>query len=177
MEVRQVKDGQTVNGDNSAWTEDGYIRNQDLLKGFVYRTMNAKENCCGPVAVYNLCRHAGIELQFGELLQEMDGMHRLHMPGPTLMHVMRDTLTKYLPGWQEVHGREAAAEKAQCSKMGIFRYYEQKIPHFVGYYREEEGSFHFYNVCDDQEDIIIPMEKFVQGHLLGGSVKLIWWEK
>lgn len=161
---------------HGAWTADGYIQNQDLLRGYVYRTIPAQENCCGPVAVYNLCRHMGQELQFGDLLQEMDEMHLLHMPGPTLMYVMRRCLTKYLPGWQEVHGREESAAQAEESSMGIFRYHEEKIPHFVGYYREQEDGFRFYNVCDEQENVIMPMEEFVRGHLLGGSVKLIWWE-
>ena len=97
--------------DHGAWTAEGYIQNQDLLEGYIYRTIPAKENSCGPIAVYNLCRHMGRELQFEDLLREMDGMHLLHMPGPTLMHVMRRCLTKYLPGWQEVHGRVLDGKK------------------------------------------------------------------
>ena len=160
---------------HEAWTTDGYIQNQDLLSGYIYRTIPAKENSCGPIAVFNLCRHRGQNLQFEDLLREMDGMHLLHMPGPTLMHVMRKCLTKYLPGWQEVHGRDAAAAQSRESSMGIFRYHEGRIPHFVGYYREQENIFHFYNVCDGQENVMMPMSDFISGHLRGGSVKLIWW--
>ena len=163
------------NKTQSAWTAEGYIQDQDLLEGYIYRTIPAKENSCGPIAVYNLCKHMGRELQFEDLLKEMDGMHLLHMPGPTLMHVMRRCLTKHFPGWQEVHGREAAAAQARQSSMGIFRYHEGKIPHFVGYYREQENKFHFFNVVDGQEDIVIPMEEFTRDHLRGGSVKLFWW--
>ena len=164
------------NKNHSAWTADGYIQNQDELEGYIYRTIPAKENSCGPIAVYNLCRHMGQELQFGDLLREMDGMHFLHIPGPTLMHVMRRCLTKYLPGWQEVHGRKESIARAQQSSMGIFRYHEQKIPHFVGYYREQEDAFHFYNVCDEQENTVMPMAVFTRDHLRGGSVKLFWWD-
>ena len=161
---------------HSAWTEDGYIQNQDLLTGYIYRTIPAKENCCGPVAVYNLCRHSGQNLEFEALLREMDGMHRLHMPGPTFMYVMRKCLTEHLPGWHEVHGRDEAVRQACQSSMGIFRYHEGRIPHFVGYYRERENTFHFYNVCDGRENVVMSMEEFTSDHLLGGSVKLIWWE-
>ena len=164
------------NKNHSAWTADGYIQNQDELEGYIYRTIPAKENSCGPIAVYNLCRHMGQELQFGDLLREMDGMHFLHIPGPTLMHVMRRCLTKYLPGWQEVHGRKESIARAQQSSMGIFRYHEQKIPHFVGYYREQEDAFNFYNVCDEQENTVMPMAAFIRDHLCGGSVKLFWWD-
>ena len=170
------KEESAAPADNEAWTADGYIQDQDLLTGYVYRTIPAKNNCCGPVAVYNLCRHAGQQLQFGELLREMDEMHRLRVPGPTLMYVMRRCLTKYLPGWKEVHGREQAAEQACRSSMGIIRYSEGKIPHFVGYYREQGELFRFYNVSDDQENVLLPMEEFTRNHLLGGSVKLIWWD-
>ena len=161
----------------NAWTKDGYIQNQDLLTGYTYRTIPAKQNCCGPVAVYNLCRHSGQELQFEELLREMDNMHLLHVPGPTLMYVMRKCLVNYLPGWKEVHGRDEAASQARRSAMGIFRYHEGRIPHFVGYDREDETSFHFYNVCDGKEDVVMTMDEFTEGHLLGGSVKLIWWDE
>lgn len=161
---------------SGAWTKDGYIQNQDLLTGYTYRTIPAKENCCGPVAVYNLCKHCGKNLLFDDLLCEMDEMHLLRVPGPTLMQVMRRCLTNHLPGWKEVHGREEAVSQACRSSMGIFRYHERKIPHFVGYYREKENSFHFYNVCDGKEDVVMTMEEFAGGHLLGGSVKLIWWE-
>ena len=178
MTIREeipLGDKDSASSIRSAWTEDGYIQNQDLLTGYTYRTMPAKENCCGPVAVYNLCRHCGQNRQFEDLLHEMDDMHLLHVPGPTLMYVMRKCLTKHLPGWEEVHGRNEAASQACRSSMGIFRYHEGKIPHFVGYYRENENGFHFYNICDGKENIIMPMEEFTGNHLLGGSVRLIWW--
>ena len=43
---------------SGAWTEDGYIKDQDLLTGYTYRTIPAMQNSCGPVAVFNLAHDA-----------------------------------------------------------------------------------------------------------------------
>ena len=49
---------------SGAWTEDGYIKDQDLLTGYTYRTIPAMQNSCGPVAVFNLCRRTGKKVSF-----------------------------------------------------------------------------------------------------------------
>ena len=162
---------------SGAWTADGYIKDQDLLTGYTYRTIPAMQNSCGPVAVFNLCRRTGKKVSFDHLLKEMDGMHMMHIPGPTFMYVMRKVLTFYLPGWQEVHGRDEAVDAAEHSSMGIFRYHEKHIPHFVGYFRQEGDTFRFFNVDNEIEDSVMSIQEFAAGHLLGGSVKLIWWEE
>ena len=90
---------------------------------------------------------------------------------------MRKVLTFYLPGWQEVHGRDEAVDAAEHSSMGIFRYHEKHIPHFVGYFRQEGDTFRFFNVDNEIEDSVMTIQEFAAGHLLGGSVKLIWWEE
>lgn len=162
--------------ETAGWTSDGYIKNQDCFSAHTYRTIPASENCCGPVAVFNLRRHEGHDVRFPDVLAEMDGLHLLHVPGPTLMYVMRGYLRRHLPGWREVHGRSGALAAAERSRMGVIRYHEQHVPHFVGYYRVDGASFRFLNVCDGQEDVVMPMADFGAGHLRGGSVKLICWE-
>lgn len=158
-----------------AWTADGYIRNQDALSAHTYRTIPASDNSCGPVAAFDLRRHEGHDVTFPDVLAEMDAMHLLRVPGPTFMHVMRRYFRKYLPGWREARGRAAALDAAEMSRMGVFRYHEQMVPHFVAYYRVEGGAFRFFNVCDGKEDAVMPMADFAAGHLLGGSVKLLYW--
>lgn len=159
-----------------AWTADGYIRDQDALHAYTYRTIPASNNACGPVAVYNLRHHEGHGAAFADILSEMDALHLLCVPGPTLMHVMRKYLARYLPGWREVHGRGAALAAAERSRMGIIRYHEQMVPHFVAYYRLADGTFRFLNVWDGMEDLTLAMQDFGRAHLLGGSVKLLYWE-
>lgn len=162
--------------ESEGWTSDGYIKDQDCFSTHIYRTIPASENSCGPVAVYNLRRHEGHSVRFEDVLAEMDGMHLLHLPGPTLMYVMRRYLSKYLPGWREIHGKDAALAAAEQSRMGIIRYHEQHVPHFVSYYRVDGSAFRFFNICDGQEDATMSMADFGKGHLHGGSVKLICWE-
>ncbi len=159
-----------------AWTADGYLKDQDALSDFTYRSISAGDNGCGPVAAFNLRQHAGQDPAFSDVLAEMDGMHLLRIPGPTFLHVMRRYLDKYLPGRRETHGRGAALAAAERSVMGVFRYHEQRVPHFVAYYRLDGGAFRFFNVCDGKEDAVMTIAEFGERHLLGGSVRLIWWE-
>lgn len=162
--------------ESEAWTADGYLKNQDALSAHTYRTIPASNNACGPVASYNLRHHEGHDVKFTDVLAEMDNMHLLRVPGPTFMYVMRRYFRKYLPGWREVHGREACLAAAEKSRMGVFRYHERTIPHFVAYYRAGGDIFRFLNIWDDLTDVTMTMAAFGRGHLVGGSVKLLWWE-
>ena len=158
------------------WTADGYIRDQDALSSYTYRTIPASDNSCGPVAAFDLRRHEGHDVDFPGVLAEMDGMHLLRVPGPTFLCVMRKYFRKYLPGWHEVHGQDACLAAAEKSRMGVFRYHEQRVPHFVPYYRADGDVFRFFNVSDGAEDTSLTMADFAKEHFLGGSVKLIYWE-
>ena len=64
------------------FSADGYIMDQDMLTDYEYRTIRADINGCGPVAVFNLCHALGRDVDFAELLREMDGLHAVHRPGP-----------------------------------------------------------------------------------------------
>jgi len=158
------------------WTADGYIQDQDALTDRTYRTISAHYNGCGPVAVFDLRHHMGHDVRFDDVLREMDEMHIFRAPGPTMMYVMRRYLRKYLPGWREVHGREAALAAAEGSSMGILRYHEEHVPHFVPFFRVGDGRYRFLNVSDDTEDGVFDLPAFWEGHLRGGSVKLFCWQ-
>lgn len=158
------------------WTADGYIKDQDHFYHRTYRQSPASGNGCGPVAAFDLRHHAGQSVRFPDVLDEMSAMHPRNVPGPTTMRVMRLYLSKYLPGWREVHGRTAAIAAAKRSRMGLLRYYEESVPHFIPYFRVEDGRFRFFNVSDGQEDFTATWDEFAAGHIRGGSVKLIYWE-
>ena len=103
---------------------DGYITDQDCFSSVRYRTMRADINGCGWIAAYNLRHALGEELDWDEVRQEMDSMHTLRFPGPTLMRVMREYLAKYVPDYRETVGREEAAQAAKDSFAGIFPLYQ-----------------------------------------------------
>ena len=149
---------------------DGYITDQDCFSSVRYRTMRADINGCGWIAAYNLRHALGQETGWDEVRQEMDSMHTLRFPGPTLMRVMREYLAKYVPDYHETVGREEAAQAAKDSFAGIFRYQEGHEPHFISYVRQPDGRFRFFNVADGLEDSVMSMEDFVAGHLLHGMV-------
>ncbi len=157
-----------------AWTEDGYLKDQDALSSYTYRSIPACHNSCGPVAAFNLRHYAGHDARFPEVLEEMDRMHLFRIPGPTHTRVMRRYCSKYLPELKEVEGREEAVAAAAASKMGVLRYHEEMVPHFVAYCRSD-GGFRFFNVNDGGEDITLTMAEFAEGHLRGGSVRLMYW--
>ncbi len=158
-----------------AWTQDGYLKDQDALSAYSYRSIPACQNGCGPVAAFNLRRFAGQDVRLADVLAEMDAMHPLRVPGPTHHYVMRRYLRAHLPGSIEARGRSAALEAASGSRMGVYRYLEQLVPHYVAYIRVD-GGFRFFNVSDDLEDGVLSMERFGAEHLLGGDVKLICWK-
>ena len=159
----------------AAFTEDGYIRDQDCLSAFSYRCVPASHNGCGVVAVYDLLHHEGRDVDFAALCRQMEGLHTLHMPGPTLTSAMRRTLSRLLPGYAEAKGREAALAAAAGCRMGILRYVEQRVPHFVPLLRQEDGEYRFFNVNDGQEDFTQSAEAFFAAHVVGGPVRLFYW--
>ena len=152
------------------FSPDGYIMDQDCFHSLRYRTMPADINGCGWIAAYNLRRYLGQEADWRQVMAELDGMHRLRVPGPTLMVVMREYLQRHVPGIRETVGREEALAAAQKSRAGIFRYREKLEPHFVSYIRAEDGLFRFFNVDDGLEDSEMSMERFGVEHLRGGTV-------
>ena len=151
-------------------SSDGYITTQACFSTVRYRTMRADINGCGFIAAYNLRHALGHNVEWDAVRRELDGMHRLRVPGPTLMRVMRDYLGKYVPDYQETAGREEAIAAAKASAAGLFRYNEEREPHFICYVKQEDGNFRFFNVNDGLEDTVMSMEDFAEGHLLWGTV-------
>ena len=154
----------------AGFSQEGYIIDQDCFSDCVYRTIPANLNGCGWIAAYNLRRFLGHEATYDEVRREMDEMHFLRVPGPTLMCVMRKYLKKYVPQVRETVGRAAALAAARESRAGIFRYREGMEPHFVSYIRQMENSFRFFNMADGLEDCVMSMDQFAQEHCVSGTV-------
>ena len=152
------------------FSAEGYIIDQDCFFDYRYRTIPASLNGCGWIAAYNLRRFLGHSVTYDEVRHEMDHMHFLRVPGPTLMCVMRKYLARYVPQYRETVGREAAMAAAAASRAGIFRYREGHEPHFTSYIRQGDGLFRFFNMADDFEDCVMPMEQFIREHCAPGTV-------
>ncbi|MBQ7434269.1 MAG: hypothetical protein IJV51_00515 [Oscillospiraceae bacterium] len=149
----------------NGFSDDGYIIDQDYFDEYEYRTMQASINGCGWIAAYNIRHFLGHSVSFQAVMNEMDYMHSLRIPGPTTMPVMRGYLRKYVPAMTEHIGRDAAFEAAKGSEAGILRYTEEDVPHFISYIRKGEG-YRFFNVNDGLEDYVSSMDMFFKTHVL-----------
>lgn len=117
------------------FSADGYIIDQDCFSSVRYRSMPASINGCGWIAAFDLLHFLSGEKDWDSVRRALDEGHRIRMPGPTMLPVMRSYLLSQIPELQEVRGREAALAEASRSRAGIFRYREEKTPHFVFYCR------------------------------------------
>ena len=158
---------------SEGFSSDGFIRDQDCFSSVRYRTMPASINGCGWIAAFNLLHELSGEEDWDRVRRELDDLHRVRVPGPTMLPVMRSYLFSRVPALRELRGREAALAAAAESRAGIFRYREEKTPHFVFYCRSGDG-FRFFNVADGLEDTLMPMEQFGEEHLKGGLVVLFF---
>ena len=156
------------------FSSDGFITDQDCFSSVRYRTIPACENGCGFIAAFNLRKALGHAVAWDDVRAELDGMHQLRIPGPTVLNVMRRYLALCAPEARETAGREEAMAAAGKSRAGIFRYTEGCVPHFVCYVRREDGLFRFFNVAEGLEDCVMSMERFGEEHLLHGMVVVFY---
>jgi len=152
------------------FSNDNYIINQEFFGAYRYRTMSSKYNGCGWIAAYNLRKALGQQVSFTDVLEEMDSMHKIKMRGPTLMRVMRKYMKKYIPNFKEAHGKSNSILAAKQSKAGIFRYYEEYIPHFVTFVKQDDGLYRFFNVNEgEMQDFCSSIDDFAKVHFNFGT--------
>ena len=153
----------------NGFSNDNYIIDQDYFGEYLYRTIKSSRNGCGWIAMYNLKHYLFKENDFDSIRKEMDAMHKIKMPGPTKMSVMRKYFKKYIPNFKEFHGKSQVIEQAKKSEAGIFRYYEEKIPHFVTFVKQNDGLYRFFNVKDGLEDFCTTIDDFASKHFTMGT--------
>ena len=156
------------------FSRDGYITDQDCFSSVRYRTIPACDNGCGFIAAYNMRKALGHDVDWDDVRREMDGMHRLRVPGPTLMKVMRKYLALHVPQYKETSGKDEVCAAAENSITGIFRYTEGHVPHFVSFVRQTDGSLRLFNVAEGLEDCTMSVELFRKEHFLHGTVILFY---
>ena len=171
--MREVLENKPI---EQGFSSDGYIKDQDCFFSVRYRIIPACDNGCGFIAAFNMRKALGHDVAWDDVRREMDEMHRLRVPGPTLMKVMRKYLSLHVPDYKEAVGREEAVSAAENSNTGIFRYTEGHVPHFVSYVRQNDGSFRFFNVAEGLEDCTMTMRRFGDEHFLHGTVIALYVE-
>lgn len=145
------------------YSSDNYITDQDYFGAYTYRTISANRNSCGCIAAYNLRHYLGHDVSFREVIEEMDDMYVIKVPGPTTVNVMRDYLLKYIPQIKEAVGREESLQSSRNASAGILRYNEDGMPHFISFIRTGD-KYRFFNVSDGLEDFEESMDSFFEKH-------------
>ncbi len=162
--------------ESGGWSADGYIIDQDRFSSRRYRTVSADNNSCGPIAAFDLRRFMGQEADFDGVLRELESLHALNLPGPTYMRAMRRYLDRYLPGYREVRGREAGFRAAEGCRMAIFRYLQDRVPHFVACYALGGGQYRFFNIKDGLTDCAMTLAAFRRDCCHEGPMRVMYWQ-
>lgn len=153
------------------FSHDGYIIDQNRFSGYPYRKMPSSVNGCGWIAAYNLLHFLGAEADFDAVRREMDAMIRPQIPGPTPMRTMRKYLRRV--GAKYTAGKKNALAAARGSRAGILRYWEEREPHFIAFFRMPDGRFRFLNVSDGSEDLVLSMDDFFREHCRLGYIRVM----
>ena len=114
-----------------AFSRDGYIVDQRLLKNLPYGMKQSNYNGCGWVAAYNFLRACGRKKEYDIVRQQLEDS--LIFGGLVGTHIIQLYLYLRRHGFHLywAWGREAALKKAQQCKAGILFYFNGTALHFV----------------------------------------------
>lgn len=114
-----------------AFSRDGYIINQRLLKNLPYGMRHSDYNGCGWVAAYNFLHACGRQKDYDTVRQQLeDGLIAGGLLGT---HIIQLYLYLRRHGFH-LHwawGRDGALRQAQQCKVGILFYFNGVALHFV----------------------------------------------
>ena len=150
----------------------GYIADQNCFGAYIYRGCSSDINGCGWIAAFNFLRALGFERDYEMVFREMDAFFPGKIPGPTPVRVLRKYLRRF-GNFPLYVGRRACLAAAETARAGIVRYWEERIPHFVAFVREEDGRCRFFNVCDGGEELFMIPAEFFRTHCARGPVRII----
>ena len=154
------------------FSQDGYITDQDYLTAYKYRGMPSSWNGCGWVAAYDLRHAQGHDVDFEAVYRDMNALFPFQIPGPTPVWKLRLYLARH-GKYRLAVGKKASMAAAAQAAAGILRYWEKETPHFVPFVRQTDGRYRFFNVADQLEDFVCPLEEFFRDHCVRGLVRVI----
>lgn len=147
-----------------AFSRDGYIINQRLLKNLPYGMKHSDYNGCGWVAAYNFLRACGRQKEYDAVRLQLEDS--LILGGLMGTHIIQLYLYLRRHGFH-LHwacGREAAERKAQRCKAGVLFYFNSVALHFVTFVpvsaeevalaRQEDASLESEAVVDAAENMV-----------------------
>ncbi len=114
-----------------AFSEDGYIINQNLLKNLPYGMKQSNYNGCGWIAAYNFLHACGRQKEYDTVRQQLEDS--LIFGGLFGTHIMQLYLYLRRHGFH-LHWAcrpKTAQKQAQRCKVGILFYFNGAALHFV----------------------------------------------
>lgn len=146
--------------DSRAFTKDGLIINQSLLRDLPNGWFSSDKNGCGWIAVYNVLTMLGAKVKPEWIIDDL--RHGLVLGGKFGTHVF------YILHYFNKRGyrvRTCAIPKrfaavARTAGACILLYRHSKGNHFAAL-RRENDSFHFYNARSGKADDVRTMEEFL----------------
>lgn len=114
-----------------AFSKDGYIINQQLLKELPYGMKHSDYNGCGWIAAYNFLHACGRKKEYDTVRQQLEDS--LILGGLLGTHILQLYLYLRRHGFH-LHcalGQKAAQPYAESCKAGILFYFNGRALHFV----------------------------------------------
>lgn len=154
---------------DSAFSEDGYLIDQDQCGGVRYGAWRSDRNGCGWIAAYNLLRALGRETPVCEVIRAL--LHR------SLFRALLGTRLFVIYWYLRRRGfkPEIAAGRKQIlaaggQRRGILLYRHKDGFHFVCFLPDQDDTLRFLNAWTGPRDPVCAMEKFFSSCIKGRLV-------
>lgn len=143
-----------------AFSEDGYIADQDLCGGVRYGAWRSDRNGCGWIATYNLLRALDREKPVEEIVRAL--LRRSLFKG--FLGTRTIAIYWYLKSLgikpDVAMGRKKVTAQCKTRQRGILFYRHKDGWHFVCFLPEADGRFRFINAWTGRQDPIRHMDAF-----------------
>lgn len=159
--------------DKRAFSRDGYIINQNYTFEYPYGVFYSNKNGCGWIAIYNLLKLMGNEVDYKFIHESMNEILPYYGITGTPTKTMKDILNKYNIKFREVRHKRYILEESKTFKYAIFRYIEQGIPHYVTVVKVDDNKFRFFNAQLGNEEHVCSMEEFYKRHVKVPIIKAL----
>lgn len=151
--------------DERAFSEDGYIKDQDYTGELQYGRWPSNYNGCGWIAAFNLVHALGLpdpaEEVFRGMLDILLYEGRRGTPTVTVARYFRERKIRL----RRCYGKAPLFLKLLAEKKvskGILRYEEGLVPHYITFIRTAEEKYRFLNTVDGLEDFMVTPEEFAE---------------
>lgn len=143
-----------------AFSEDGYIADQDLCGAVRYGAWRSDRNGCGWIATYNLLRALGREKPVAEIVAAL--LRRSLFKG--FLGTRTIVIYWYLKSLgiktDAAMGRKNVAALTKTKQQGILFYRHKDGWHFVCFLPAAADRFRFINAWTGRQDPVLDMDAF-----------------